>query len=129
MGYDIIKGKETNTFAGCDFVVRLSADRENTPIKILQLTDTQIIDSSQRRRPDRIRIDEINAWSPENFDAQCGDHIRSIIAQTHPDLIILTGDIVYGSFDDNGSSLAYHLLVGTQLLLCHRHKLQLFLPK
>ena len=105
MGYDILKGEENNAFAGCDFVVSLSEDRINTKIKILQLTDMQVIDSSQRRTPDRIRADEIAAWDPKNFDAQCGNHIRSLIAQTKPDLIIMTGDIVYGSFDDNGTTL------------------------
>jgi hypothetical protein len=105
MGYDILTGNDGNAFAGCDFVVRLSGDRINTKIKILQLTDTQVIDASQRRTADRIRPDEIIAWDPKNFDAQCGNHIRSLVAQTKPDLIILTGDIVYGSFDDNGTTL------------------------
>ena len=105
MGYDILTGNDGNAFAGCDFVIRLSNDRTNTKIKILQLTDMQIIDASQRRTADRIRRDEIIAWDPNNFDAQCGNHIRSLIAQTKPDLIIMTGDIVYGSFDDNGTTL------------------------
>lgn len=107
MKYDIIKGTENKAFAGCDFVVRLSSDRKNTKVRILQLTDTQVIDASQRRTPDRLREDEIIAWSPENFDAQCGDHIRSLVAQTRPDLIILTGDIVYGSFDDQGRTFEW----------------------
>ncbi len=82
MGYDIIKGKEVTAFAGCDFVVRLTDDRKNTKIKILQLTDMQVIDASQRRTFDRLRADEINAWDPKHFDSQCGNHIRSLIAQT-----------------------------------------------
>ena len=107
MGFDIIKGEAVKAFAGCDFVVRLTSDRRNTKIRILQLTDMQVIDASQRRTPDRLRKDEIAAWSPDNFDAQCGNHIRSLIAQAHPDLIILTGDIVYGSFDDSGRTLRW----------------------
>ena len=35
----------------------------------------------------------------------CYDHITEIINATKPDLILLTGDVVYGEFDDNGSSL------------------------
>ncbi|MBQ4353798.1 MAG: metallophosphoesterase [Clostridia bacterium] len=107
MQYEILTGSETNGFEGCDFVVRLPADRKNTKIRVLQLTDMQIIDASQRRTPDRLRPDEIAAWDPGNFDAQCGNHIRSLIAQSRPDLIILTGDIVYGSFDDSGSTLEW----------------------
>ena len=92
---------------GCDFVVNLPKSRKNTPIKILQLTDPQIIDSSQRRTPDRLNPSEIEAWAPENFDVQCGNHIRSLLCQTHPDLIFITGDIVYGEFDDNGTALKW----------------------
>lgn len=95
-------------FFGCDFVVQLGEARKNTPIKLLQITDTQIIDSTQRRTPDRLRPDEISAWLPENFDAQCGNHIRSLVAQTRPDLIFITGDLVYGSFDDSGTALEYY---------------------
>ena len=91
-------------FDGCDFVVGLGEERKNTKIKLLQLTDMQVIDSFQRRTPDRLRIDEINSWNPANFDEQCGDGIRSLIAQTKPDLIFITGDIIYGSFDDNGTN-------------------------
>lgn len=94
-------------FSGCDFVVQLGWERKDTPIKLLQLTDTQIIDSLQMRTPDRLRPDEISAWLPKNFDAQCGDHIRSLVAQTRPDLIFITGDLVYGSFDDRGTTLEY----------------------
>ena len=35
MDFEIIKGKDNAVFSGCDFVVRLSKDRENTKIKIL----------------------------------------------------------------------------------------------
>lgn len=93
-------------FWGCDFV--LQTDRERTePIRLLQITDMQVIDASQRRTPDRLREDEIRAWAPENFESQCGDHIRSLIAQASPDLIFITGDIIYGSFDDKGSSMEW----------------------
>lgn len=101
---EIIIVNEEEKFIGCDFVVQLGKERENTEIRLLQITDTQVIDSLQRRTPDRIRVDEIKAWQPKYFDGQCGNHIRSLIAQTKPDLIFITGDIVYGSFDDAGST-------------------------
>lgn len=99
---EVIK-KNPNEFSGCDFVIQLDEARKNTPIKLLQLTDMQVIDAQQRRTPDRIRSDEIAAWQPELFMGQCGNHIQSLVTQTKPDLIFITGDIVYGSFDDNGS--------------------------
>lgn len=88
---------------GCDFVLELGEERKGTRVKLLQLTDMQFIDADQRRRDDRISPREIEAWHPESFDSFCGDHIRSVISQTHPDLIFLTGDLVYGEFDDDGS--------------------------
>ena len=98
---EIIKNTSGTVFDGCDFVVKIDHDRK---IKILQLTDMQVIDSLQARRPDRLRADEIGAWLPENFDALCGDHIRSLVTSTRPDLIFITGDIIYGSFDDAGTT-------------------------
>ncbi len=94
-------------FQGCDFVVQLGQQRKGTQIRLLQLTDMQWIDAAQRRTPDRLRDDEITAWDPANFDAQCGNQIRSLVNQTRPDLIFITGDIVYGSFDDAGTTLEW----------------------
>ena len=88
---------------GCDFVLALGEERKNTKIKLLQLTDMQFIDGNQRRSPDRISEAEVAAWQPESFDPFCGDHIRSVVAQTRPDLMFITGDLVYGEFDDDGS--------------------------
>ena len=90
-------------FAGiADFIVDLPADR---PLRILQLTDMQIIDAAQQRTSDRLSDREIALWQPESIPVQCTDPIRSVVAQTNPDLIIITGDIVYGEFDDSGASL------------------------
>lgn len=94
-------------FGGCDFVVQLGEERSGMPIKLLQITDMQFIDATQKRTPDRLRRDEDIAWHPDNFMAQCGNHITSLIVQTKPDLIFITGDIVYGSFDDTGSTLEW----------------------
>lgn len=85
-----------------DFVLDLPAD---SPLRILQLTDMQIIDASQQRTPNRLNEREIALWQPEAIPIQCTDHIRSLVSQTAPHLIIMTGDIVYGEFDDSGESL------------------------
>ena len=85
-----------------DFIVSVPADRQ--PV-ILQLTDPQIIDSSQARTADRLSPILQEYWAPENKDARCYNYLREIITETKPDLILVTGDIVYGQFDDNGSAL------------------------
>ncbi len=88
-------------FAGTvDFVVDIPAG--DRPIRILQLTDMQVIDASQQRTPDRLNEREIAYWQPESIDEQCFNHIRSLVAATTPDLIFITGDVVYGEFDDSG---------------------------
>ena len=90
---------------GCDFVLELPVERKNDEIRLLQLTDMQVIDSTQCRTPDRLRHDEIMAWERDTIKSNCYDHIRSVVSQANPDLIFITGDIVYGQFDDSGEIL------------------------
>lgn len=83
-----------------DFIVEVPAGRD--PV-ILQLSDTQIIDGAQTRNTqshgDRI------TYATENIKPYCYDYVEEIIRGTNPDLILLTGDIVYGKYDDNGTVL------------------------
>ncbi len=72
---------------------------------ILQLTDMQIIAASQRRRPDRLSAIEFEKWDSSRVEQNCYAYIRDLIAQTCPHLMILTGDLVYGEFDDSGRIL------------------------
>ncbi len=83
-----------------DFVVDIPAGTR--PLRILQLTDTQVIDATQQRTPDRLNEREIEYWQPESIEVQCFDHIRTLVAATRPELIFITGDVVYGEFDDSG---------------------------
>lgn len=70
--------------------------------RILQLTDMQIIDGAQQRRPDRLKPNEAVIWRTENIERNGYRHIREAVERTSPNLIILTGDLVYGEFDDSG---------------------------
>ena len=83
-------------------IVRVPA---NEHLRVLQLTDMQIIDASQRRRSDRLLPHCIEEWGPSNVEKNCYSQIRDVITQTCPHLIILTGDLVYGEFDDSGRVL------------------------
>lgn len=89
-----------------DFLVEIPTGRD--PI-ILQLTDTQIIDAGQTR-VGRTGIDK-NFWATENMDERCFNYLREIVTATNPDFIIITGDIVYGEFDDNGTALQKFIAV------------------
>lgn len=65
----------------------------------------QIIDASQLRRPDRLGSGEKEKWSPDKVEINCFRHIKDTVTQTRPHLILITGDMVYGEFDDNGGML------------------------
>ena len=78
---------------------------EGETLRILQLTDMQIIDAAQRRSPGRLSEKEIEKWDPSRVEENCYSHIRSVVTQTIPHLILITGDITYGEFDDSGSIL------------------------
>ena len=82
-----------------DFIVHV--DEGKNPV-ILQITDTQIIDGSQWEEGDNI---DANYYASKNFDVRLGNYLRETINAVKPDLIIMTGDNVYGRFDDDGSAL------------------------
>ncbi len=85
-----------------DFIVEVPADRD--PV-VLQLTDTQII-YAENARPGRDGV-HVNDWAKRNKDIRCYNYLRETIEAVNPDLIIMTGDNVYGEFDDNGEALTY----------------------
>ena len=82
-----------------DFLVEVPDDRDAI---VLQLTDPQVIDSDQRRYADRIGQSHIDFYKPERRFEICYDHMEEVITEVNPDFIIVTGDIVYGEFDDSG---------------------------
>ena len=66
-----------------DFLVEVPAGRE--PV-VLQLSDPQICN-----------------WG--DLEKWCYSYIRETVQETKPDLIIMTGDVVYGRFDPDGTLL------------------------
>ena len=81
-----------------DFVVEVPEGRD--PV-ILQLSDTQIIDAGQAR-PGRDGV-LYSFWATDQVEERCYDYLTEVITATNPDFIIITGDVIYGEFDDNGS--------------------------
>lgn len=88
---------------GFDYVLDFN---NNRPIKILQLTDTQTIDSSQERYEERLDAGSEAAWAPteEIRNKLLFNYIKATVEDAQPDFILLTGDIIYGEFDDNGEN-------------------------
>ena len=66
-----------------DFAVEVEEGKD--PV-VLQLSDPQLCD-----------------WG--SLEANCFSYIRETVEATNPDLIIITGDIVYGRFDEKGKLL------------------------
>ena len=85
-------------FGIVDFVVEVPVGKD--PV-VLQLTDTQIIDLAQAR-PTSNRYD---GWATDQVEELCYNHLTEVITATKPDLILLTGDIVFGEYDDAGTTL------------------------
>ena len=70
-----------------DFTLDIHREGE---IRILQLTDTQTIYSYDNEITDR----EKNLYT----------YIRELVERTNPDLIVITGDMIYGMFDVQGTA-------------------------
>ena len=87
-----------------DFLVTVPDDRDAV---ILQLADPQIIDSDQKREDSTLndKMVEMWKWDEEILQARCYNYITEIVENTKPDLILLSGDIIYGAYDDNGRVL------------------------
>lgn len=94
--------KENPVLQEVDFLVEV--DEEKDPV-VLHISDTQIIDAAQERNPERLTAKEEVYWKTELVEDRCYTYIRETVQATQPDLIILTGDVVYGEFDDAGTSL------------------------
>lgn len=94
--------KEASVLNIPDFIIEVESGHD--PV-ILQLTDTQILDAAQQRVPNRISSEQAAYYATDRMDENCFDYIKETVKATKPDLILVTGDLVYGEFDDKGTSL------------------------
>ncbi len=89
----------TSVLALPDFIVEVPVGRD--PV-ILQISDTQIIDATQTRAGE---TPQSSYYNPDKMEARLFGFLRETITNTKPDLILITGDLVYGKYDDKGTSL------------------------
>lgn len=89
---------------GYGFLQEMPADR---PMRVLQLTDMQTVDLTHIRNATRDRQIK-GAYFKRGvygMEERTYAHVRALVKETKPDLILLTGDNVYGEFDDAGLML------------------------
>lgn len=96
------KNQATTVEESLDFVVEVEEGRE---VRVLQISDTEIIDATQARSAERLNTTQRVMWDPANMEMKCFNYIQEAIDRVKPDFIIFTGDLVYGEFDDAGTSL------------------------
>jgi len=86
-----------------DFAVEVESGKE--PV-VLQLTDPLVIDSSQARNSELLSEYQKTFWATDKTEENCYNYIRETVEKTNPDLILITGNLVYGEFDDNGTAFS-----------------------
>ena len=85
-----------------DFEINI---KENRNIKILQLTDFQPVDFSQQRYEDRLHGIKAAPFGEKMRQKIVYQYVDKLVNENKPDLILITGDYVYGEFDDSGENL------------------------
>ena len=86
-----------------DFVMDVRADKKE--FRILQVTDLQTIYLQGAAKGTLRRQQLQNAFFTDNIfdrDIRVYNYVRRAVAEAQPDMIILTGDNVYGETDDSG---------------------------
>ena len=86
---------------GLDFIIDFPAGKD---ITILQITDTQMQTMAGVRNENR-HIQVGNAFFsvlPDDFEFRVWRYMDEAVAKSSPDLIVLTGDNIYGELDDSG---------------------------
>lgn len=101
--YQVTQETDTNIEDLVDFVVDVEEGRD---IKVLQLTDTQIINASEKRYSSAINNFQTQLYDANAITFSYKNTVTDVIEQLKPDFIIVTGDQVYGKFDDSGKNHA-----------------------
>ncbi|MBQ7912714.1 MAG: metallophosphoesterase [Clostridia bacterium] len=64
---------------------------------------------AEGKDPIVLQLSDPQMWDAQNVEEYCYQYIRETVEATKPDLIIVTGDLVYGKFDDNGAIFADYI--------------------
>lgn len=87
---------------GIDFKIEKSGHR---PFTVLQLTDAQLINGDNKRYPERLGDRQTKLWGAGRAFDHAFSYMREQVEKADADLLVFTGDNVYGEFDDDGTFL------------------------
>ena len=87
----------------CDFVVPLLSVQDGDSF-IEGLVDFAV-EVEEGKDPVVLQLSDPQLCSWGSLEKWCYDYISEAVEATNPDLIIVTGDIVYGKFDEDGAVL------------------------
>lgn len=96
-------GVWTYACTGCDFTTPLLSKEENGEF-VERIVDFAV-EVQEGKNPVVLQISDtqFTYWGDPN--GWCYDYLRETITTTQPDLILVTGDNVYGRFDESGKYL------------------------
>lgn len=92
-------GAETTQEPLVDFIVDVESGRSP---RILHIGDPQIVDPTQY--PNDPDADNDPKKRLKDMEERCFRYIRQVVHNTQPDLILIAGDLVYGSYDHSGEA-------------------------
>ena len=98
---DNVPGAYSGGVDGVDFVLNIESGKD---IEIIQFTDTQIRVPATARND--IRKSDL-ACDDGTYEEKLDKYIRTVLENSDPDLIVITGDLVYGETDDSGEHLQH----------------------
>lgn len=92
---DLVLGK----YNYVDFTITVDSGKE--PV-ILQFADPQIMDSSTKRSDTSLDANAIKYWNKDSRQELAYDLMAEVVEASNPDLILVSGDNIYGRYDDDG---------------------------
>ena len=101
---DNVPGAYSGGVDGVDFVLNIESGKD---IEIIQFTDTQIQVAETARNDLRKQDLTCTYGDVFTYEEKLDKYIRTVLENSDPDLIVITGDLVYGETDDSGEHLQH----------------------
>ena len=98
---DGVKVYESNEINGVDIIIEVEEGRD---LKIMQLADLQIWTYHDARTEEKKQdiYNRFGQYYPEDLGPRVWDFVEEGYENIEPDIVVMTGDNIYGETDDNG---------------------------